>query len=204
MQRSELAVLLAMSAAASVTQTTTAFALTIDASSTVIINDTSDTLSLTISPNAGNNVDASVGCTGEICSFAFTPPSGYGFDTTLSSFFPINILEPNSSVISDILSVQEPSEGQPWVVTFKSGGGFGTYTQGVTLGPSLTETGGIQAGFVLDWPSLTADDHFYEDVVEFQSGEDTTTGVPEPITLSLFGAGLAGGIAMRRRKTNKA
>ena len=30
------------------------------------------------------------------------------------------------------------------------------------------------------------------------------TPVPEPITLALFGAGLAGAVAMRRRKTKKA
>lgn len=35
-------------------------------------------------------------------------------------------------------------------------------------------------------------------------GPPPTTGVPEPVTLSIFGAGLAGAVAMRRRRRKKA
>jgi PEP-CTERM motif len=39
---------------------------------------------------------------------------------------------------------------------------------------------------------------------EFMPGAEVTTPVPEPLTLSLFGAGLAGAAAIRRKKAKKA
>jgi hypothetical protein len=62
------------------------------------------------------------------------------------------------------------------------------------------------ASFVLHFSGITADTTVTSANFSFGTGPDTTipgtprTLVPEPLTLSLFGAGLIGTIALRRRK----
>ena len=51
---------------------------------------------------------------------------------------------------------------------------------------------------------LTDDSNGLDNVVLLDLGPAPVTSVPEPGTLALFGAGLAGAIAMRRRKKKAA
>ena len=70
-------------------------------------------------------------------------------------------------------------------------GCFGCAKAGEWLGET---TGGDGSGLGLD----TGGEEFLE-AADF-TAVGTVSAVPEPLTLSLFGAGLAGAIAMRRRK----
>ncbi len=74
--------------------------------------------------------------------------------------------------------------------------------------PSSTSGGGAFIGFTDFGQSITSvtydavNDIVALDDIQYASA-NSVTPVPEPLTLSLFGAGFAGAVAMRRRKKAK-
>jgi hypothetical protein len=109
----------------------------------------------------------------------------------------VNILDANGT-LSDTWSITGLRGDQALQIPFFSD------VEGQTLTPLdtlnfLTETGDWQT--VAEFDAITAlgtTDHY---IFQFRSDIDA---VPEPLTLSLFGAGLAGAVAVRRRKKKAA
>jgi PEP-CTERM motif-containing protein len=67
--------------------------------------------------------------------------------------------------------------------------------------------GGGQTITYVGWEDLTADqnsDFDYNDLIFAFANTRITTTVPEPLTVSLFGAGLVGAAWLRRRKSKRA
>jgi len=109
-------------------------------------------------------------------------------------------------------------------VGFNFGGLFGapvtfniTLSDGLTLSATSDSTSDISPDAMLPdfigFTSLSAltsitidmpDAVYYNAIDNFTFSATTVSSVPEPFTLSLFGAGLAGAVAMRRRKKAKA
>jgi hypothetical protein len=105
----------------------------------------------------------------------------------------LDILEPNSQIISDILTNEGFSAATgEYTLTFSS-----DTESGLGTGRGLAENGDVQLYGSITWNTPNGP---VTDTIQFQSDIDPPTGVPEPISLTLFGAGLIGLGALRRRK----
>ena len=205
--RFKLLGLLAISVGLSVFQPATTFATpSIPPNTTITFNDTMDTLSVSVTGDATGPATANMSCVGETCTIDVGDPSTASGSNIGGLDLPLNILEPGSSIISDLLDAGHqliPGLISGYHLTFQSDTnellGLGTYTGGP--GSVMTETGGIQDAFTITWSSSTGAT-VATATIRFQSDiESTSTGVPEPMSLAMFGAGLIGLGAMRRRRS---
>lgn len=129
------------------------------------------------SVDAGVTVQIGVGSAPFTGSFAFTS----GLETLTNAGTSIDVSAADINLTPGEKFVIQVSGG-----SFLSGASFTLYPGG-----DLIETSNGDLNFT----NLGTDMAF-----ETFISPSTTTGVPEPLTLSLFGAGLAGAAAMRRRK----
>jgi hypothetical protein len=169
---------------------------------TILFNDTSDTVTATVSSDISSRPGYSLSCSAEGCTVNVPDP------TTSTSILttPGALLEPGTvtfippfgfpfGVVSDsVTETPGPNGPSSFTVTFSSD----TEIRGLGLGIAITEDGSVQPGGSIVWNA----DH--TDTFSIQSDLDPPTGVQEPFTLSLFGAGLLGAAAMRRWKSRKA
>jgi hypothetical protein len=85
---------------------------------------------------------------------------------------------------------------------------LGSYTKDITLvssDPLATQTLNFSTtGGDLSFTELNPADNLGLILDDVSLSVSDRTAVPEPLTLSLFGAGLAGAAALRRRKAKKA
>jgi hypothetical protein len=139
-------------------------------------------------PNPGDSIPNS-----EECSLSLAPPSlgATVTSTTLATF--TYIAEPNGADLSDALLAEpiNPGKSPNWLLDFLS---RDTPVVGGCAhlgGCAITENGLVQTIGTITWSDGTID------TVEFQSG---VTGVPEPASLVLLGAGFLGLFLLRRRK----
>ena len=198
MNPSKLINLLTVSLGLALLQPLSAFA------GTITITDLTDTASVALSADLIAR-GATFSCTGEVCTVHDPAPPGAGSGGGLIgqgiNFAHHNLLEPGSSTISDILVSTPVLNAFDLTVTSDSEAGLGISN----LPNDITETGLPQEVGYIDWatsgPTTTI-----VDTIVVQSDIDPTppTGVPEPISITLFGAGLIGLGALRRRRKAKA
>lgn len=206
MSLSRLAGVLAISAGLVVLQPATGFAAPIP-NTTITFNDTTDILTITTTPSgAGAPTTINSSCTVESCTIDVLDPATASGSSLGGVAAPIDILDQGGSVISDTLDASHQNflSGFTggYVVTFTSDtdevSGLGIFTSG----NSLIEDGTVQNPFTITWNDNTGA-IVGTATIQFQSDVETTTGVPEPLTISVFGAGLAGAMAMRRRRKTR-
>ena len=188
MNRSKLLNVLMVSVGLSVLQPLSALA------GTITITDLTDNASITLSADLIAR-GATASCTGEVCTATDPAPLGAGSGSQGINFAHHNLLEPGSSTISDSL-VLTPVFTQTLVfdLTFTSsetGLGAGVIND-------ITETGLPQQIGYIDFATSSDPNTTTIDTIVAQSDVDAPIGVPEPMSLSLFGAGLFGMGALRR------
>jgi len=156
------------------------------------------------------NTSVAPGSTGTITNIGFALPGNRANNFTLVSstndnykiFYDLNATSGSQNLVSSFdLVLVNKANGNP---TF----GGGSVNNGIA--------GGTSATFVItgDFTGLTADQVARSIFARFQAvnggGSDVATGpgtpgtVPEPMTMILFGTGLAGIAARARRRTPKA
>lgn len=132
---------------------------------------------------SADEMDVAAGFTGGF-SFYYSTPYYTGSVTVWSG------LDGTGTELADLTLPETPADGAP--------GCFTTYCPYVPIGVTFSGTAeSVEFGGVANYVAF-AD-------ITLGSGSPAGAPVPEPITLSLFGAGLAGAaVVRRRRKSNKA
>jgi hypothetical protein len=115
--------------------------------------------------------------TGLVNAFGIDLRAFTGFGATAT----VNIFAPNdTTLIASVSGIALSSSGVPVFFGWQDAGGIGEVT--------LTQTG-------QPWSPI---------IDNLEYGNAATSSVPEPFTLSIFGSGLAGALAMSRRKKRTA
>lgn len=147
----------------------------------------------------GGSITDVSGC-GSLCGIN-TTPGGQNFYSLFGGSATITFATPINAFGMYITGVQtDVVTGE--MLTFNDGSSEFINT------PSSTSGGGAFIGFTDFGQSITSvtydavNDIVALDDIQYASA-NSVTPVPEPLTLSLFGAGFAGAVAMRRRKKAK-
>lgn len=174
-----------------------------------VFDGNSGNRSVTIAPGGGTLLDVNIavefskcgveviGSSGSVC-----PDNGFSFNNEIV----FQLTSPNGTIIDlvqeDTFSGQVPGAGRLTIIFDDEAldpiGGSAILAGSFIPVQSLSAFDGESA--IGEW-ILTLEDTVTEDPLEFFSFTLTLTTVPEPITLSLFGAGLAGLAIVRRRRS---
>lgn len=161
-------------------------------SASIITFETALPSSVTIS---GGSITNTTSTCGALCGFN-TTPSGQNFLELMGNTSTISFADPIDAFGAYITGLQTDSVPQE-TVTFNDGS-----SETIDV-PTSTGGGGAFVGFTdfgQDIASVTYDATFDIVALDDIRYASTSAAVPEPITISLFGAGLAGAVAMRRRR----
>src|SRR5947209_9422440 len=158
---------------------------------TITINDLGDTLSFT--DTTGGRVLGS--CAGEVCNLRLLAPAGSG--GVLPTFTtPLNILENGTNAVSDTFTFGDFSTSTIFM-TFQSDSPENSLAPLLGAG-FIFENGMAQEAGHVTWtvgsPSIQV-----TDTILFMSDVETSSGIPEPGSLLLFGGGLTALGCIRHR-----
>lgn len=161
---------------------------------TITFFDLTDTLTVTLSSDLIAR-GATSSCAGEVCTVTVLPPNG---PAPVDWTSPIEILEPGTQNVSDIITVVPTvnGTGRATFVTIVFTSDLEVPLPGPIDGNTVVETGQLQVGTSFFWKTFDGTAIVEEDVILFQSDVE---GVPEPATFALLSLGLAG-LGFSRRK----
>jgi hypothetical protein len=128
-----------------------------------------------------------------------TPSQAFGIVFSLGGF--VDILDPNSNAVSDLLHISIV-EGFTIELDFTSDNDTGSLFTCSTLTPcahTIVEDGTVQTAATITYTDINGNS-LGIDTVRFQSDVETSTSsVPQPSSLILLGTGLLGIMLARRR-----